>query len=80
MLAKLPPPTVYLSFLGTRKFKSELITSNVLYGKLRGKNTKGKLLDYFTETHFPENATLREAQKNRLYDEIDFFQNRNSIT
>lgn len=61
-------------FLGTRKFKSELITSNVLYGKLRGKHTKGKLLDYFTETYFPENATLREAQKNRLYDEIDFFQ------
>ena len=61
-------------FLGTRKFKSETLVSNQLYGKYRNLYQKGQLLDFFTQYLVDNNLTNRNNRKNNHYKEIDFFQ------
>jgi hypothetical protein len=61
-------------FLGTRKFKNQIIVSNVLYGKFKNVYANGQLLDFFTQYLFDNNLASWNSLYNNSYREIDFFQ------
>lgn len=60
-------------FLGTRKFKSENITLNLLYGKFKNTYSQGQLLDFFNHYLSENQPSNRNSIKNNPYQEIDFF-------
>ena len=61
-------------FLATRQFKEDSITSNELYGKLKGKYTNGQLSDFFSHYLSESDTIIKGKFKDNSYRYIDFFE------
>ena len=60
-------------FLGTRKFKNDILLSHELYGKYKTVYSKGQLIDYLNQFLIDKDLLPKSILNSNPYPEIDFF-------